>query len=273
LPEKREVLDYYAAHYREFGVDVQADVRREAFGEDVGQNSWLTADELRRFASWLQLRPSARLLDVACGSGGPALQLAELTGCDIVGVELDAQTVENAIGNAQERGLAPRAAFVQSDATLPLSFDDGSFDALLCVDAINHLPDRAGVLRDWARVLRPGGRLLFTDPVVVTGTLNSDELATRTSIGYFLFVPAGENERLLADTGLTVCAVEDTTASLAEVARRRGAARAAHADALRRLEGEVTFDGLQRFFETVAVLARERRLSRFVYVAERDQRE
>ncbi len=269
MPNQRKVFDYYAAHYREFAGDVQAEVRRDAFGEDVGQNSWLTAEELGRFASWLQLRPAVRLVDVACGSGGPMLRLAELTGCDVVGLELEAGTVEAGIQSAQERGLATRAAFVQADAALSLPFDDGSFDALLCVDAINHLPHRDAVLRDWARVLRPGGRLLFTDPIIVTGTLDSDELATRTSIGYFLFVPAGENERLLADAGLAVCAVEDTTASLAEVAERRADARAAHADALRQLEGDETFDGLQRFFETVAVLARERRLSRFVYVAER----
>lgn len=272
-PEQRDVLDYYAAHYRGFAADLQAEVRRQAFGEDIGQNSWLTADELERFSRRLVLPPSARLLDVACGSGGPALQLAETTGCEIVGVELEPATVANATHNARERGLENRASFVQADATHRLPFEDGSFDALLCVDAVNHLPDRARVLRDWARVLRPGGRLLFTDPIVITGVLDSDELAIRTSIGYFLFVPAGENERLLADAGLTVSGVEDTTASMAEVARRRCAARAARADALRRVEGDVTFDGLQRFFAMVSTLAHEGRLSRFVYVAERDQRE
>ena len=39
------------------------------------------------------------------------------------------------------------------------------------------------VLVDWARLLRPSGRLLFTDPLTVTGPLGSDEIAIRTSIG------------------------------------------------------------------------------------------
>ena len=63
-------------------------MRRAAFGEDVGQNSWLTVDELDRFVSRLELQSSARLLDVGCGSGGPSLHVARLTGCQVVGVEL-----------------------------------------------------------------------------------------------------------------------------------------------------------------------------------------
>jgi hypothetical protein len=120
-----------------------------------------------------------------------------------------------------------------------------------------------------ARLLRPGGRLLFTDPVVITGILDSEELAIRTSIGYFLFVPAGENERLLATAGLTVIDVEDTTGHLAEIARRRRDARAERAQPLTQIEGDAAFDGRQQFFDIVATLARERRLSRFAYTAEK----
>ena len=97
--------------------------------------------------------------------------------------------------------------------------------------------------------------------------LGSDELATRTSIGYGLFAPRGENERLLAETGLNVVRVEDTTDSKAEVARRRYAARAQHETALKQAEGDETFDGRQRFFDVASVLAGERRLSRYVFVA------
>jgi hypothetical protein len=63
--------------------------------------------------------------------------------------------------------------------------------------------------------------------------------------------------------------VEDLTGRLAEIAGRRRDARAERANALRELEGDVAFEGRQRFFDVVARLARERRLSRFAYTAEK----
>jgi SAM-dependent methyltransferase len=269
VADKPQVAGHYSAQYRDFAAEVYGEVRRAAFGEDVGQNSWLTIDELERFGFQLQLGSSSRLLDVACGSGGPALHLVRLTGCQVVGVELYDEAVANGNRSAREAGLERRASFAQADASQTLPFDDGGFDAIVCVDAINHLPGRERVLVDWTRLLQPGGRLLFTDPVTITGSLDSNEMAIRTSIGYFLFVPPGENERLLAAAGLNVLAVEDTTDDLAVVARRRGDARSERAPVLRQIEGDEAFEGRQRFFDMVATLARDHRLSRFVYLAEK----
>jgi cyclopropane fatty-acyl-phospholipid synthase-like methyltransferase len=268
MAQTPDAFDHYGAHYRQFAAEVYAEVRRAAFGEDIGQNSWLTIGELDRFASRLGLQSTARLLDVGCGSGGPCLRIARTTGCQVVGVDLQADGILEATRLARDAGLERRAAFVQADASVSLAFERRSFDAITCIDAINHLANRPRVIGDWARLLRPGGRLLFTDPVVITGSIDSREIALRTSIGYFLFVPTGGNERLLVEAGLTVLDVEDTTNDLANVAARRRDARAEHAKALREIEGDDAFEGRQRFFDVVATLARERRLSRFVYTAE-----
>lgn len=267
MSESPEVADHYSAQYGQFAVDVHEKVRLAAFGADVGQNSWLTVDELESFGRLLGLGPESRLLDVACGSGGPALHLARGTGCEIVGIELYEEAVESGNRLASEAGLTSRATFSQGDASRRLPFADATFDTILCIDAINHLPDRGSVLADWARLLTPGGRLLFTDPLTVTGLLGSDEAAIRTSIGYGLFAPLGENERLLAKAGLTVLRVEDTTASKAEVARRRFDARAQYESELRQIEGDRTFEGRQRFFDAAATLAADRRLSRLAFLA------
>jgi SAM-dependent methyltransferase len=267
MTDEPVVAGHYSAQYGQFAAEVHADVRRLAFGEDIGQNSWLTVEELERFSSWLELRPSSRLLDVGCGSGGPALHLARLSECEVTGVELYGEAVTTANRKAVEVGLESRARFVEADASQPLPFADAAFDAIICIDAINHLPDRGGVLTDWARLLKPGGRLVFTDPLIVTGPLGSDEIATRTSIGYGLFMPLGENERLIIEAGLTVLAVEDTTESKARIAQRRYEARAEHEQALRPVEGDEPFEGRQRFFGIAARLAREHRLSRLFYAA------
>jgi SAM-dependent methyltransferase len=262
-------VDLYSASYGGFARDVYAEVRREAWGEEIGQNSWLTRAELERFAGDLRLDGSSRVLEIGCGSGGPALHLARSTGCEIVGVDLHADGVANATRMAEEAGLDARASFVRADASEALPFASGSFAALLCVDTVNHLRDRARVFEEWARVLAPGGRVLFTDPITVTGPLSSDEIAIRASIGYFLFVPPGEDEQLLCDAGLRPLAVEDATENMAAVAERWRLARAKRAGALREIEGEQTFDGQQRFLEVTARLASERRLSRFAFLAEK----
>ena len=269
MSDEQAVVDHYGANYGHFGSDVYAEIRREAFGEEIGQNSWLTRGELEGFAARLQLQASSRLLDIACGSGGPTLHLTRLTGCDSVGVDRHEEGIANANRAAHEADLQLRARFVVADAAKPLQFDDASFDAILCVDAVNHLPDRPRVFTDWARLLRPGGRLLFTDPITVTGPLSGEEIAIRASSRFFLFVPPGEDERLLAEAGLRVLAVEDATDAMAEVAARWGAARARRADVVRQLEGDATYEGQQRFLATAATLARERRLSRLVYVADK----
>ncbi len=140
------MADHYSAQYDQFAADVHAHVRRVAFGDDLGQNSWLTVDELERFSAWLELQQSSRLLDVACGSGGPALHLARQTGCAVTGVELYEEAVAVARRLAAERDLEAR--FLQADASRPLPLESAAFDAILCIDAIKHLPDRTAVLAD-----------------------------------------------------------------------------------------------------------------------------
>ena len=174
--------------------------RAEAFGEDIGQNGWLTADEQDLFLGWVGLTPESRLLDIACGSGGPTLRIA-------------------ARARAERERLAARAAFEPLDAGRPLPFADAAFDGLICIDAVNHLPHRDRVFREWARVLCPGGRLVFTDPIVVTGALSSEEIAARSSIGFFLFVPVGTDERLLGEAGFELVEVAALLASERRLSR------------------------------------------------------
>ena len=190
-------------------------------------------------------------------------------GCHVTGLDVEAGGIAHAQAQAQARGLAERAEFRAADCSARLPFDDGSFEAVLCVDAINHLPDRFGTLREWARLLRPGGRLLFTDAVVVTGPVAKTEIDARAALGFYLFVPPGLNEQAIAAAGLTVLRCEDRTPAVADIAARWHEARRRHVAELEREEGAEWFAERQRFLAATAELARSRRLSRFLYLAER----
>jgi SAM-dependent methyltransferase len=253
--------------YGDFASAAEAAVRRETYGEDMGQSSWLTAEEWLRFADQLAIDARSDVLEVGSGSGGPAVYLALARGCRLTGVDLNAHGVQNATTLAEARGVADRVEFRVVDASQPLPFPADRFDAVVSNDAMCHIRDRATVLRDWYRVLRPGGRALFTDAMVLTGSASNEEIAIRSSIGFYLLVPPGENERLLKAAGFAVLGVEDVTQNAADVARRWHDARDRQRDALVTREGESNFDGLQRFLMCVHTLSVERRLSRFAYLA------
>jgi cyclopropane fatty-acyl-phospholipid synthase-like methyltransferase len=262
-------INLYDNVYANFASDVELAVRREAYGEDLGQSSWLTAGEWLAFADQLGVEAGSEVLEVGSGSGGPAVYLAAARQCRVTGVDVNEHGVKNARTLAQARGLAGQVRFEAIDASRALPFADAGFDAIVSNDAMCHIANRGAVLRDWHRILRPGGRALFTDAMVLTGVVSHEELATRSSIGFYLFVPMGTNESLLREAGFIVRSVQDVSDNAAEVASRWHDARARHQEALVAREGEANFQGLQRFLKCVNTLSVERRLSRYAYLAEK----
>lgn len=260
-------VDFYDSTYGRFEESLYREIRQETWQDDFGQNGWITAAEQDQFIEWLELRPKKRLLDVACGSGGPSLRIAGRTGATVVGVDIHPDGIRTASQQAARRGLTELASFEVLDAGQALPFEDKAFDAVMCIDAINHLAHRPRVLAEWARVLRPAGRLLFTDPAVVTGPLTNEEIAVRSSIGFFLFVAPDTDERMLADAGLRMLSKTDLSVALDRIATNWHAARQKRSADLSRVEGIETFEGQQRFLQVSARLANERRLSRFAYLA------
>ncbi|MEO8061184.1 MAG: class I SAM-dependent methyltransferase [Pseudomonadota bacterium] len=260
-------VDLFYNSYANFTESVSTAVRAEAFGEDIGQNSWVTAAEYGLIIDWLKLTPSSQVLEVASGSGGPALHLAGRAGCHVTGVDVNPFGVATARRSAAKAGSS-RVSFELCDATVTLPFQDREFDALLCIDSMNHLPNRLKTLRDWRRVLKPGARAVFTDPVVMTGLVTNDELAQRSSIGLFVFAPRALNEELIVSSGFTLVEQLDMTENAALVSRRWQEARQRFRRDLLLIEGEERFEGVQKFLAAVHRLTRERRLSRIAYVVE-----
>jgi SAM-dependent methyltransferase len=264
-------VDLFDSTYGHFTLDVLANIRHETFGQDIGQNSWLTVEEYDRFIYSLRLWPEQHVLEVGSGSGGPALYLADRASCHVTGIDCNEAGVAEATRAAFHSHQAHRISFRVADATAPLPFANDTFDGLLCIDSMNHFPDRLRVFQEWQRVLRPGRRAVFTDPVVITRPVTNDDLALRSSIGLFVFTPPGVNEHYIETAGLTLLQREDVTLNAALVAGRWHRARHRHRDALLEIEGEQRFEGLQKFFATVHRLTAERRVSRIAYLVEKAQ--
>jgi len=246
-------------------------IRIETYAHDIGQSSWLTPEEETVFLSWLNLDKHSRVLTVACGSGASTLRMASLTGCKAVGIDAQAQSVRTATREARRLGLAARATFARVDPGARLPYEGGSFDAVICIDAIDHFANRLRVLADWWRILKPGGHALFTDPSIIAGPITGEEMNARSSAGSFTFVPVGFNERSIAEAGFDLAWSEDVTATIAMEARRRHADRAARADQLGEAEGEAIYDFQQRFLQITERLAAERRMLRMVFLTERPE--
>jgi SAM-dependent methyltransferase len=265
-------VNLYDNIYGDFASSAEAAVRRETYGEDLGQSSWLTEEEWLEVADQLRIGPGSEVLEVGSGSGGPAIYLAEQRECRITGVDINEHGVRNGRALAASRGLADRVRFESVDANKPLPFPDNSFDAVVSNDAMCHIADRLPVLREWRRVVRPGGRVLFTDPMVLTGIVSNEEFAIRSSIGLYVLVPPGADEQMLGDAGFAMLSVNDVTANATLVATRWSEARARHRQDLVAREGDANFDGLQRFLQCVHTLSSEKRLSRYAYLAEKPPR-
>ncbi|WP_159943353.1 MULTISPECIES: class I SAM-dependent methyltransferase [unclassified Nocardiopsis] len=129
----------------------------------------------RRLADSLAPAPGARVLDVASGPGTTARLLAAEYGARVDGVDLGPATVATARAVTERAGLADRVRFHEGDAER-LPFAAGTFDALVCECALCTFPDKEAAAAEFARVLRPGGRVGITDVTVAEGGL-PEELA------------------------------------------------------------------------------------------------
>lgn len=262
--------DLYDSAYGNYERDVYRQIRIETYGEDLGQTSWVTTEESKAIPQWLELTSSSHVLEIGCGSGRYALRVAEQSGCSIVGIDINEHGIATANRLAEAAGVNSRVRFEQVDASKNLGFGSSSLDAVFSNDALCHVPGRMEVFREIYRVLKPGGRFLFSDALVIGGLVSNQELATRSSIGYYAFSSAGENERLLNAAGFTLVDVKDTTTASASIAKRWHDARAVRNEELTALEGSAQFESLQKFLNCVRALTSERRLLRYAYLARKE---
>jgi SAM-dependent methyltransferase len=208
-PTPEQVTDYYGA---------LGPLLRMAWGDNFHFGYWegpsdtsSVEEATDRFTDLLTERlrvgPGDRVLDVGCGVGRPALRLASSTGAGVMGITISREQVEQARELASAEGMADRVGFEYADG-MDMPFEAGSFEAVLAFESIVHM-DRPVALREMARVLKPGGRVVLTDTFPIDPTVGDrpgGDAGDVASMGRIEDYPA-----LVADAGLLLDEVTDVT--------------------------------------------------------------
>jgi ubiquinone/menaquinone biosynthesis C-methylase UbiE len=138
------------------------------------RHSSRVANQAERRLSPIHARPGQRLLDVGCGNGAAAIHLARTYKFDTTGIDVDPDQI---LAAAEAANGLNDIRFIVGDATA-LPFQDGEFDLVYSNKTTHHIPDWQQAIREMARVLKPGGHLVYSDFVAPFG----QRLPTRTGV-------------------------------------------------------------------------------------------
>jgi sarcosine/dimethylglycine N-methyltransferase len=243
-----------------------AHIQAHREGEYVGQESFMSAREILDLARAAGVDARTRVLDLCCGSGGPALHLARQTGCRIVGVDRSSEATHLARTSAEHQGLDRRATFVVAEALCP-PIDAASFDAVLMYETMLAFEDKRRLVRVVRKLLRPGGRFGLT---FEEGRPLSSAERRRVPEGEEVWLtPESEFRVLLEAIGFQIRWVEDHTASHAEVAGRLAAAFRRDRATIVAALGSQTSNELVMAHERWAEWLSARRVRKLAVVAQR----
>lgn len=156
----------------------------------------------------LRIGKGSRVLDVCSGLGGTSRYLAYRHGCTVVGVDRHEPRTDSAITLTERVGLSDRVSFVRGDAA-NLQFEDGDFDAAISQEAFLHIPDKEALLASCRRVIKPGGRLGFTDWIVRGKLSKAVQASLRDVIAAVGMVASDRYLALLESAGFSHVQFED----------------------------------------------------------------
>ena len=131
-----------------------------SFGQDPHWRSFLVER--------IEAGPDATVLDVACGTAAVSIELVRRYACQVVGVDQSAEMLAAGRARVEAAGLADRIDLQEGRAEA-LPFEDASFDALTFTYLLRYVDDPTATMKELARVVRPGGRIVMLDFFVPSG--------------------------------------------------------------------------------------------------------
>jgi SAM-dependent methyltransferase len=204
-------------------------------GEYVGQESFMTAGEIRSLAARAGIGPGVAVLDLCCGTAGPGRLLARELGCDHLGVDASASAV--AIARGRAGGLACRFAV----ARVP-PVPAGAFDVVLLLETMLAFEDKDALVRAVAAALRPGGRFAFT--LEEGPPLTAAERADMPDADTVWLTPLDELVACLERAGLELAWQDDLSRAHRATAKALAGTFAAEAEAIAGQIGRRALDEL-----------------------------
>jgi ubiquinone/menaquinone biosynthesis C-methylase UbiE len=221
----------------------------------------LTEDELKDFdqdhyggievvnvlAQRAGIQSGHHVLDVCSGMGGPARWIAHRLGCRVTGLDFTLSRVEAATRLTRRVKLDDRVDFVHGDATaMPLASD--TYDVVMSQEAFLHMPHRAKAIAECARVVKPGGRIAFTDVVLREPLTPEEEARMATEMHAPRIGSVERHLEALRANGCTVESCEDLSESWTRILVERLAMYRSLRDTTVAKFGEEHFEGWDRTY-------------------------
>jgi ubiquinone/menaquinone biosynthesis C-methylase UbiE len=154
--------------------------RVEKFSVNSGSKSRRVSKSADRLLSFVAVRPRQRYLDVGTGNGVAAIHVARTYGLAVTGVDVDPDQIQLAAAKAW--GTEGVQFWVEDATRLP--FQENEYDVVFTSKAIHHIPNWQDAIAEIARVLKPGGHLLYTDLVFPRWMAALGEKVARNRGGY-----------------------------------------------------------------------------------------
>ena len=181
-------------------------------GEEIHIGGTIATRELAALAG---ITKGDRVLDICSALGGPARQLAAEFGCRVTGIDATPGMVEEATRRTAAAGLEGRVTYRHGNA-LDLPFRESSFDTVWGQDAWCYVTDKARLIREAARVTRPGGTIAFTDWIQLRDVPDK-KLDPLLSFMLFPYMETPEGyQQLLEESGWRVTAADDLSRDFSE---------------------------------------------------------
>jgi ubiquinone/menaquinone biosynthesis C-methylase UbiE len=190
----------------------------ELFPHDQDHYGGLAANDA--LAERAQIREGTRVADFCAGLGGPSRYLAHRYGADVTGIELTPARVKGAEELTRRVGLQHRVRVIEGNV-MRVPLPDASMDVVISQEALLHVPDKPRTLKEAWRILKPGGRLVFTDWVAHRPLTDIDRALMWDGMAVADLYDLSTYAELVSQAGFTASPPEDLTREWGEILKSR----------------------------------------------------